>query len=336
MRRIAHLSDVHLLDVHAEAKRARYRFATRLVSTGRGVDPRVRRRRLSRALAIAKASGADHFVISGDLTEVGADEEFEQFAEVLSEARLPEDSVTLVPGNHDAYTANGAWERAIRGPLARFAAASATVAGKIVDRDAVAFLPIDTSRFQSIARASGEFTRAAADAVTRRLVDPALRDKALVMVLHHPPIHPNAFMRLFDGLRGCAQLVELLVRHPRLQLLHGHLHRVVDRMVPSPKDDGAQGGAHAQPPHTRVFGAPATCDGPDEAPRIRLYDVTDGKLCAVPPVSPPALEARIARGFAPMVAPMVAPAIAPMTAPLVAPGFAPAIAPAIARAMKGA
>lgn len=279
MRRIAHLSDVHLLDARAEKHPARYRFATKLVSLGRGVDPSARRRRLARALAAAKASGADHFVISGDLTEVGATGEFEHFAEVLSEAGLPEDSVTLVPGNHDAYTAHGAWERAIEGPLARFASASATAPGKVVDRGPVAFFPIDTSCFQSITRSSGVFTRATADKLERRLADPGLRDKALVLVLHHPPIYGNAFMKLFDGLRGCAQVVELLVRHPRLQLLHGHLHRVVDRIVSSSKEACANGSS-ARPAHTRVFGAPATCDGPDDAPRIRLYDIEDGRLMA--------------------------------------------------------
>ena len=42
--------------------------------------------------------------VSGDLTEVGEQAEFEQFAAILHDAGFPEDSVTLVPGNHDAYT----------------------------------------------------------------------------------------------------------------------------------------------------------------------------------------------------------------------------------------
>src|SRR5688572_30610536 len=101
MRRIAHLSDVHILDASVATRRAHYRFATKLVSMGRAIDPTARRRRLARALHSAKESGADHVVISGDLTEVGEQVEFEQFAEVLHEAKLPDDSVTLVPGNHD-------------------------------------------------------------------------------------------------------------------------------------------------------------------------------------------------------------------------------------------
>lgn len=287
MRRIAHLSDVHILDSRA-GRQARYRFATKLVSLGqRPVDPLQRRRQLARALAAAKASGADHVVISGDLTEVGEDAEFEQFAEVLHDAGLPEDSVTLVPGNHDAYTSTDGWAKAMRGPLARFAAASAAVAGKIVDRGAVAFLPIDTTRFQTIAWSGGVFTKETSAAVERRLRDPAFRDKAMVLVVHHPPFHPVKAMKWIDGLRGGADVLDLLARHPRLQLLHGHLHRIFNHIVATSSAVGAALGQAVLRPKTespdaatRLFGAPATCDGTDEAPRFRLYDVKDGALHA--------------------------------------------------------
>jgi len=291
VRRIAHLSDVHILDGRA-GRKARYRFATKLVSMGqRALDPRQRTRRLARALALAKANGADHFVISGDLTEVGEDAEFEQFAEVLHDAGLPEDSVTIVPGNHDAYTSADGWARAIRGPLARFAAASAAVAGKIVERGSVAFLPIDTTRFQSIAWSAGVFSKETTAAVERRLRDPAFRDKTMVLVLHHPPFHPVKALKWIDGLRGGADVLGLLARHPRLSLLHGHLHRIFNHIIATSSAVGAAlgqavlrpSGSRAGSPEgpTRLFGAPATCDGPDDAPRIRFYDVKDGALHAV-------------------------------------------------------
>lgn len=291
MQRIAHLSDVHILDARTGTRRARYRFATKFLSLGRPIDPLARSRRLARALMLAKSAGAEHFVISGDLTEVGEDAEFEHFAETLHDAKLPEDSVTLVPGNHDAYTHENAWRKAMDGPLARFASASAAAAGKVVERGPVAFLPIDTSCFQTITWSGGIFTRAMAAAVERRLTDPALRQKAIVLVAHHPPFHPHALplVRWIDGLRGCAEVLDLLARHPRLQLLHGHFHRVIDRILASSTTPGCislrplarlEDGKPAEP--ARLFGAPAICDGPDEAPRMRLYDVRDGALHEVP------------------------------------------------------
>lgn len=289
MRRIAHLSDVHILDARAGTRRARYRFATKLVALGRrAVDPRARTRRLANALRLAKASRADHFVISGDLTEVGEEAEFEQFAEVLHDAELPEDSVTLVPGNHDAYSASQAWTRAMNGPLARFAAASAAAPGKVVERDHVAFFPLDTTCFQTIARSGGVFTKQSAEAIEQRLSDSAFRDKAIVLVVHHPPFHPVKALQWIDGLRGKALVLDLLARHPRLQLLHGHLHRIFNHIVStsSPATPAFVSPAAQGTPNTitRLFGAPATCDGSEEAPPIRFYDVVAGALHAAPPV----------------------------------------------------
>lgn len=284
--RIAHLSDVHILDKGVQKRGARYRFATRLVGVGRGdVAAEDRARRLARALAAAKANGADHVVVSGDLTELGEEAEFEQFAAVLSEAGLSGDEVTLVPGNHDAYSAADGWTKAMTGSLSRYAPGSAAGAGKIVDRGKVAFLPIDTTRYQTIARSSGVFTEEAARAVERRAADPAFRDRPLVLVLHHPPFHPVRALDWIDGLRGGNLLLELLARFPRLQLLHGHLHRIFDHIVATSSAVGAAVGllpriAPSTTSEARLFGAPATCEGPTETPNLRFYDVIGGALRA--------------------------------------------------------
>ncbi len=274
MTRIAHLSDVHILGRDTRRSCARYRLATKFVSLGRAIDPRARARKLARSLLAAKERGAEHVVISGDLTELGDATEFDHLAEVLHDARFPEGAITLVPGNHDAYTSASGWKKALEGPLAPFASASALEPGKVVDRGDIVLLPIDTSCFQSLTRAGGEFSRNAARAVERRLADPLFRDRALVLVLHHPPfiVHRTPVMRWFDGLRGCTQVLDLLMRHPRLQLLHGHLHQVVDRFV------GRAANALERP---RVFGASAVCDDrDDEDPRIRVYELSDGLLKA--------------------------------------------------------
>jgi 3',5'-cyclic-AMP phosphodiesterase len=277
-RIIAHLSDVHILHKDTPRSGTRYRIATKFVSLGRAIDPLARAKKLARSLAAAREKGAEHVVISGDLTELGDAGEFEHLSEILHDARFPEDAITLVPGNHDAYTSERGWKKALEGPLAPFSKASATEPGKLVDRGDIVFLPIDTSCFQSLTRAGGVFTRNAARAVERRLLDPALRDRALVLVLHHPPfvLHRLPVMRWFDGLRGCTHVLELLMRHPRLHLLHGHLHRAVDRFVGRANEPVRADGARP-----RVFGASAVCDDRDDGdPRIRLYEVSDGMLQA--------------------------------------------------------
>ena len=267
VRRIAHLSDMHLLESGPVAS-IMEGLAIRIVSVGRAVDPRGRARKLERALQAAIRTGADHLVISGDLTEVGAPAQFAAFAQVLSDSGIVPENVTLVPGNHDAYTSGEAWRRALDGPLRAYRGSSADREGKVVDRGDVVFLPIDVSCVQAITRSAGELRPDVATLLESRFADPALAKKALVVVQHHPPFaHARSTWQWIDGLRGSARLMGALARHSHVQVLHGHLHKAVDRLIGLGK--------------IRVLGAPATVDDEEGSPRVRLYELRDGQLEAV-------------------------------------------------------
>ena len=255
--RIAHLSDVHTL----ETERAAYGWGLKFVSIHRPLDADARLRKLTRALALAKGSGAHHVVISGDLTEMGTAAQFRAFADVLAGSGIAPESVTLVPGNHDAYTAGDAWSRALAGPLRAYASSSAARQGQVVERAGVVILPVDTSRFQNVALSGGELHPDAAEALTRRIRDATFRDMPVVLVTHHPPFsHARRLWQYIDGLRGATRLVDVLAKSPHVQVLHGHMHRALDRLI------GGLG-------KSRVFGAPATVEDREGKPRIRLYDV---------------------------------------------------------------
>jgi Icc protein len=263
--RIAHLSDVHLLESGLAVGSA-YTWSTRLVSYARALEPRSRARKLSRALSAAVAKGATHIVISGDLTEIGSDAQFEAFAQSLHDSGITPERITLVPGNHDAYTSEDGWRRALKGPLAAFRASSAAEPGQVVDRGEVVFLPINSSCYQSIARSGGHLTDETTAAIAKLLDDPALQRRCVVLVQHHPPFrHKLGPWNWIDGLRGSARLIETLVKHAHVQLLHGHLHRITDRLLG----------------RSRIFAASAVVDD-GESPRVRFYDVRDGVLESVP------------------------------------------------------
>jgi Icc protein len=267
IRRIAHLSDVHMLDPRP-AHSTRERAVLQLLSFARPLDAYARMTKLRHSLAEAKRGGADHVVVTGDLTEVGAPAEFAAFGEVLDGSGIDPDRVTLVPGNHDLYTSPDAWSRALAGPLRRYAAGAAEAPGKVVERGAVAFMPLDVTRFQSFARSGGELTEPAAVALERRLDDPAFARSLVILVQHHPPFEDGpAAWHWWDGLLGNERLLDLLARRPQLQLLHGHAHQASDRSV----DGGGD----------RVFGASAVVDDTEASPRVRFYDVTaNGELHA--------------------------------------------------------
>lgn len=276
VQRIAHLSDLHLLD-----RRPAYDFRCRFVSIQRPLDAVARAKRFVDALKIALKSGAQHIVISGDLTEMGSPTEYEHLAELLDEAKVDPEAVTLIPGNHDAYTSPEGWKRALSGPLAAFAKSSAGAPGKVVERGDLALLPIDVTKYQSVARSGGELTQATIDAIEARLADRALEKKAVVVVQHHPPFsNPHSPWHFIDGLAGYARMLACLATHPHVQLLHGHTHQITDRVVQLPLQVGERLRSVAASVRLvpRVFSAPAIVEDELGRPRVRLYDLRDGRL----------------------------------------------------------
>jgi len=264
VRRIAHVSDVHMLESGRVAS-VLQDLAIRIVSAGRALDARGRVDKLERALSAAVRAGADHLVISGDLTEVGVPAQFEAFAEALHDSTIPPENVTLVPGNHDAYTSGDAWRRALEGPLQAYRGTAASEPGKVVERGDVVFLPVDVSCPQPITRSAGELRDDAADAIEARFKDPGLAKKSLVLVQHHHPFaHPHKTWQWMDGLRGSARLMGALASHSHVHVLHGHLHKAVDRLVGLGR--------------SRVFGAPAIVEDEERSPRVRMYELRDGQL----------------------------------------------------------
>lgn len=264
--RIAHISDTHILDPQRNARG--HGLAVRFVSATRALDARARIRKLRRALEVAKRTGATHVVISGDLTETGTLAQFENLARELHDSGIDPERIILVPGNHDVYDHEKSWERAIDGPLAAFRRTSASTSrskDNVVSADGVTFLPIDVTRHQSVAFSGGELSAAASERIERLALDPAFRDGAFVVVMHHPPFPRSSRVHQFvDGLKGFARVLKLMAREQRVQLLHGHLHYVVDKLI------GKKG-------YSRVLGAAATVDDRDHA-RVRVYEANDDRL----------------------------------------------------------
>lgn len=258
--RLAHLSDLHVLDERSDPG-----LGVRFVSLGRPIDVAERRRKVLRAFDRAKAAGADHFILSGDLTETGTDLQYEAFADILHSARIAPSMVTLVPGNHDLYARPDAWRLALDGPLAPWRECAAEGPGKIVDLGAVHVAPIDVTVHQRVTSSNGSVTLELADALERRLGDSALGRTPLVVVQHHPPYaHKNPVMQWIDGLRDWSRVFGLLLKHAHAYVMHGHLHRTGDHGVRDAHD-------------VRIFGAPAIVED-EHGPRVRLYDVRGGVL----------------------------------------------------------
>lgn len=251
MALIAQLSDWHLLERDWLARGAEAIGRIAFLSSYRplAVERRVARARA--ALAACRAARPDHVVITGDLTEDGSPGQWALVAELLLESGLDLSRITLVPGNHDAYPGKSAFAEALAGPLAQFAAASRI--GEPVDLGDVLLLPVDSTLEQHYVRAAGRV-----GAPQRTRMDALAEDgRTLVVAQHHPPLpHSPPLLGWFQEITDLEASVGQLRRHERLHVLHGHVHRHRDLVVPGDR-------------RPRVFSARATVE--HDQP-LRLYE----------------------------------------------------------------
>jgi 3',5'-cyclic AMP phosphodiesterase CpdA len=263
MLRIAHLSDLHLVEPDHALRRGLAQRRLSYLTFGRPVDAERRKRRVLEVLVAARRSGADHVLVTGDLTEDGIDPQFEVLAEVLAESRLSPSKVTLLAGNHDAYADGGAFDRALKGSLAPYAPTS-TQGSPIVLGDTV-ILPMSTAAHQPYTRALGFLHRDALDRIAAMAEETRASGRSLVVAMHHPPQRRMPVMQWIDGLVQHAAVGSILERHDHVHVLFGHIHSATARAV--------------RPGATpRIFSCEAVVDG--DAP-LRLYNVRHGRVCPV-------------------------------------------------------
>jgi 3',5'-cyclic-AMP phosphodiesterase len=267
MTLLAHLSDLHLLERGCDKRRGLSRQRLAFLSAGVPLDPERRIRQAIFAFQTALRLGAEHVLVTGGLTEDGEREQFEVLAEVLQRSGIDPANVTLVPGNHDAYAERDAFARALEGPLRAYRRTSEPGAHTLLP--AAVIMPISTVvEGQWFTRSAGLIKSDDVFAVRRLASRPDLRERAIVVVQHHP-VHARALLPLewLDGVQNATLLRDLVLERTRVHVLHGHTRREQTRQL--------CGRSHAQ-----VFAAAAVRDnerasGPGA---VRLYRAEAGKL----------------------------------------------------------
>ena len=235
--RIVHLSDVH---VQADYRRLPLRrlgwrrAVAQLEWLGLG-----RARRYAGALAALEEAVAqivrlapNHVVVSGDLTALALEEEFVWARAALEPLARP-GLLSVVPGNHDRYTAHAAKERRferhfgdlLRSDLPEAAGSRGYPFVRLVGEE-LAVIGLDSTRLAPMPGLSfGRVGREQMHALSRLVDAPALRERALCVLVHHAPLRQSGRPdRLTHGLLDGAQLLRLLAGR-RCTLHHGHVHR---------------------------------------------------------------------------------------------------------------
>jgi 3',5'-cyclic AMP phosphodiesterase CpdA len=214
--------------------------------------------------------GADHFILSGDVTAYALEPEFQLAREALGALGEDPSRCTLVPGNHDVFTPGSHRARRFARhfghlleselpehrregpfPFVRKVGTGAAVVGLLSAR--VPPLP---------GIAQGFIGAAQLDGLAAIVKDPRLAGRALLVVVHHAPLtHRGRADRYFHGLKDAQALFQLLPG-PRYAVLHGHIHKRYHHP------------ATAERPH--IFGAGSSTQAGREG--YWLIEVRDGQV----------------------------------------------------------
>jgi 3',5'-cyclic AMP phosphodiesterase CpdA len=276
--KIAHLSDLHVLAI-AGVPLWRLLTNKRLTGYANILAGRGRKHRIEVVRALARDLAnlhVDHVAVTGDLSNLALDPEFEAARELLeTELGLSPDSVSLVPGNHDRYTKGSHLARRFESHFHAYLRSDLQVPGiggdehfpvvKLRGPAAIVGLATGVPRLPFVA--AGCVGAAQLQALGWILDQPQVRNRTLVLLTHHPIIdHRKGIHALLEGLRD-GEALRIKLSGCRLGLaLHGHLHRRILRIVPTSAGEiwsvGATSASLVHAGNTRMAG-------------YNLYEISD-------------------------------------------------------------
>jgi len=282
--RLAHCSDLHLLS-HDGARwldlaNKRWIGAMNLLSNRSRhyhVDA------FDHMIEDLNAQGVEHVLCTGDVTNLALEQEF-KFARAKFDRLVGgPHHVTVIPGNHDAYVAEG---------IAHFATVfddyhrtdedwSWTDADRDVDdhdddlrwpivriRGELALIGVTTSRATPWFTAYGRVGAGQLARLRKALSDPRLAGKVRLVAIHHPPAGKRAHNKI-RGLRDHAAFAQVISEVGADLIVHGHEHQDLHEMLAGP--DGpipVRGIASGTYHHNK----------PDRTARYRIFEIERGKI----------------------------------------------------------
>lgn len=234
---LGHISDIHLSPLPRPA--LYHLFSKRFLGFVNWQRRKGRHRRdvLDRVTGDLLERQPDHLAVTGDLVNIALPEEFRLARQWLDSLGRPVNEVTVIPGNHDAYSPF------MRDPRLRYwkpymmpndgAAPFANAPGlhfpfvRIVDR--IAIIGLSSGRPTFPGMASGwlgpKQIRQTASLLDRFGKEGYCR----VVLIHHPPL-PGMTGHL-RALHDARAFRRILIDHGAELVLHGHNHRTMERSL---------------------------------------------------------------------------------------------------------
>jgi 3',5'-cyclic AMP phosphodiesterase CpdA len=235
--KVAHISDLHVLDM-AGVPFTRFlnKRATGWANLKLKREHKHRTSHVGELLREIRRIDIDHVVITGDLTNLALETEFVAVKRLLErELALAPENVSVVPGNHDLYTRGSMVTRRfvttfseyVRSDLPELAHTLPLGPFPFVRlRGPLALIGLSSAVPRLPLVAAGVLGRGQREALARILAHDEVRRRTPVILVHHPPHHPERLAKaIVEGLHDAGPLVRGLAAERRAYLLHGHLHR---------------------------------------------------------------------------------------------------------------
>jgi len=177
--------------------------------------------------------GADHLLVTGDVTQYSTDWEFQGAREALGELGGDKRRCSVIPGNHDCYTPGalrtGRFEKyfghLLESDLPEFSREGPYPFVRLVGEQA-AVVGLCSARVPKLPGLAYGYVGEAQLAGVRAIVDDRrLAHCALLILVHHAPrTDLNKIDRRLHGLVDGEELLKL-IPGPRFAVLHGHIHK---------------------------------------------------------------------------------------------------------------
>ena len=189
----------------------------------------------------AASAAADHLVVTGDITNLALESEYEEARQLLDRA-AERCETTVVPGNHDIYLPPIHHERRFAHHFGRFLGSDLPDFALDLPsgpfpcvklRGPVAIIALSSAVPRPPFIAAGYVGGEQLEALRRLLAEPEVARRLPVILVHHPPVDGRPRWRqLRDGLVDAAAMRAVLAPLSRGLVLFGHLHRRVRCSLP--------------------------------------------------------------------------------------------------------
>jgi 3',5'-cyclic AMP phosphodiesterase CpdA len=185
--RIIHLSDVHVWRYPLNPFLLMSKRSLGVASLMAGRASKFRLERLDEVVARVAARGADHLLITGDLTTTALSDEFRDAVAALAPILDDPHRATVIPGNHDRYTSGSVRGRKFERFFGAYSPGGHYPWLRPLDED-TAILGLDPTRSHISAR--GDLPRAQLERA-RQLA--AERPRRLIVACHYPLAAPPPY-----------------------------------------------------------------------------------------------------------------------------------------------